>query len=586
MKIYILLLISLSISRIAISQNVREDFIDSAKFYGESGSSYQALKFFKLALGESEKSSNRANEAYDLLQVGFLQLREGEMNNSISSYFKALEIIEKNNCHDSLKFKVLNQICYYYIEFDELDEAGRYLEMAKKVAKKNDSNEMYHSYYTRLGVLERRRGNYEASIRSYKRALELIDTDDHEPLMDALLSLGAAYMYNSNFPNCINALEQAEVVNEQLKSNYYSIATKGQIGKAYALNGDQNRAISYYLEALEIAEEMDHTDFTRRLNRELARSYSKLKNYKEAHKHYTVFVKYLEESVDQQKTTAIKELSVKYQYEKKEQELTHLSAQKELEGKLYDEEINRQQVIIWFSAFGIVLIVVIAIFIFRSQRTKQRIQLQLLENEKKLVRQEAILSGQEAERNRLSQELHDGLGGALASIKLRLSDQREQNLESILDDLDQACQEVRNVSHSLNSCYIQASDFYTLLERFTSDFEKRTGIIVQFDFLPKDKLNALSEEIRHNCFRIIQELSNNVLKHSKANHFTVGLLIDDEDVLLLIEDDGVGCDLTKLSSNGIGLQNIRDRVRKLNGDVEIDSQIGKGMTFSIKFPFA
>lgn len=586
MKLY-LLLIFLFLNLVGYSQNNREGYIDSAEFHKQLGNSYQSLIFYKKALKESRKENVPEKIILDLIGVGDEHLSLNEMPESLESYIESLKIVDFNKCHDSLKIDVLLALGYYFLVYEDLDETERYLAQVYQIAKSNDNPEMYGDYYGQKGIVETRKKNYLESIVSYKKALTLVKGDNYRRQFDVLVSIATSYAYNLEYIESIDALFQAEAINANyINDSYFDIVICGQLGTVYHRMGKNEIALDYLTRGLELAEEKNHEEMIRRFNREMARMFYRQGEYQIAYRHYAAFVKQYEAYVAKQKLVVITEMNAKYQYEKKEQELVLLAEQKELEDQLNKEEISRQRTIIIYSSFAILLLIVIAAYIYRSQKKKQQVQRKLQEQEKELVEQKAILAGKDKERDRLSRELHDGLGGALASIKLRLSNQNEQeSLSPILIDLDRACQEVRNVSHSLSSSYIQASDFYSLLKKFTDDLQGRSGMKIQFDFLPKDELNKLSESLRHNCFRIIQELSNNALKHSKATHFTIGLLLDDNDVLLLIEDNGVGCDLTQNKLKGIGLQNIRGRVKNINGELEIDSQIGKGMTFSIKFPY-
>ncbi len=84
-------------------------------------------------------------------------------------------------------------------------------------------------------------------------------------------------------------------------------------------------------------------------------------------------------------------------------------------------------------------------------------------------------------------------------------------------------------------------------------------------------------------FRIIQEIIQNVLKHAKANNLNIHLNKYTKKLSLLIEDDGIGF-ATANSADGIGLQNIKNRVAFLNGKFQIDTEKGKGTTFNIQIP--
>jgi signal transduction histidine kinase len=562
--------------------------LDSAEFHKKENNNYQSLIFYKKALKESRKGGDPHKIASDLVEVGGRNLGLSEMNESLENYIEALSLVEKKDCHDTMKVIVLSELTFYFIVFEDLIQAEKYLEQIHELAKVNDDSDMFYEFYKNNGVLERHNGNYEESIENYKKALAVLEQEDYEKRFVALMNLATAYSYNKEYDKSLEVLLEADELNiNHIDRVFYEIAILGQLGTIYSKMGGYDTALRYFSKGLKLSEEKKNKEMMRRYNREMARMFSRQGKYKLAYKHYTTFVKQYEEYNSEQKEHVISEMNAKYQYEKKEQELIYLAEQKELEDQLYEEEISQQRTIIGYSIFAFLILLVSAIYINRTRLNKQRTQLRLKEQEKELVRQNSILAGQEAERNRLSRELHDGLGGALASIKLRLSDPREQqNLVPILLDLDQACQEVRNVSHSLNSGYIQASNFYSLLKKFAEDFQNRSGMNVQFDFLPMDELNNLSESLRHNSFRIIQELSNNAMKHSNATNFTIGLLLDENDVMLLVEDTGDGCDTTQLELSGIGLKNVEDRVSNMHGKLEIDSQVGVGMTFSIKFPYS
>ncbi|MFT5858072.1 MAG: two-component system NarL family sensor kinase [Flavobacteriaceae bacterium] len=571
-----------------MSQDLRDKHLDSANHYYKLGNNYQALVFFEMALEESKKIDNAEQITNDLLQSGLMHLRLGEMNKSSENYHEALRVTETRDCHDTLKFEALIRISYHMMQFDDLGQAEYYLEEAIEVAKRNDNTNMLHRCYTNQGILARMKGDYVNSIIYYKKAISMVPvgkTDKYGHL-EALINLSTAYAYNKQYAEGILVLKEAEEININFNSVRHEMLILGQLGKMEDFLGHKETAVDYYLRGLKLGEENENDEMIRRFSRQLSTSYYEANNYRKAYDYYVVFVAKLEESLKTERAKAIAETSAKYQYEKKEQEIIYLSEQKALEADLYTSKIDRQQTIIWSSVLAIIFILGLAAYIYRAQKNKQRIQLLLNEKEKKLVHQQAASTGRDLERNRLSLELHDGLGGALASIKLRLSNQKGQDsLAPILKDLDLACQEVRNVSHSLSSSFVLASDFYSLLEKYTNDLAEQSEMAVRLDFLPKETLNDLSEETRHNCFRIIQELGTNALKHANASLFTIGLLLDEKTVYLQVEDDGDGLDSSEKELTGIGLLNVKDRVKMLEGEIHIQSELNRGMIISINFPF-
>lgn len=96
--------------------------------------------------------------------------------------------------------------------------------------------------------------------------------------------------------------------------------------------------------------------------------------------------------------------------------------------------------------------------------------------------------------------------------------------------------------------------------------------------------DMFNEDIKFNVYRIVQEALHNIIKHSKAKNITLSVYYKSENLIITIEDDGVGFDVKKLTK-GVGLNNIRSRVSKLKGYFTLDSKIGVGATLKIKIPF-
>ena len=111
-----------------------------------------------------------------------------------------------------------------------------------------------------------------------------------------------------------------------------------------------------------------------------------------------------------------------------------------------------------------------------------------------------------------------------------------------------------------------------------------TDIKVHFDLFPTADINGLDENVKHNCYRIIQELANNAVKHAEASELTIGIILDDEGGMLRVEDNGKGFNTNETVDNGLGLKNSNHRIKALNGELTLESTLGKGSIFQIQFP--
>ena len=97
----------------------------------------------------------------------------------------------------------------------------------------------------------------------------------------------------------------------------------------------------------------------------------------------------------------------------------------------------------------------------------------------------------------------------------------------------------------------------------------------------KDRLESTIETV---LFRVLQEIINNIIKHSEASIVNIQIIRHENELSMMVEDNGKGFDASKISSDGIGMKNIRSRIAYLNGTVHFDSQPGKGTTVSIEVP--
>ena len=214
---------------------------------------------------------------------------------------------------------------------------------------------------------------------------------------------------------------------------------------------------------------------------------------------------------------------------------------------------------------------------------RQRISELFKEYEIKAIR--ANINGQENERKRIAEELHDGIGGTLSSIKLSLANSlgqphSQERVTKVMNAIDELCYEIRTISHNLIPPNFKNTAFVDLLNQYFEDFRARYEIELNIAQYPNNELNEIPLNYQVELYRIIQEALTNIVKHAQADTVEIQLIRHDNYVNLIIEDNGVGFeDLPE--SGGIGLRNMHSRVHALQGNFEIDSKIGRGTIINI-----
>lgn len=202
----------------------------------------------------------------------------------------------------------------------------------------------------------------------------------------------------------------------------------------------------------------------------------------------------------------------------------------------------------------------------------------------------SVLDGQEIERQRLSRELHDGLGQSLIAIKLRLesldldSDPKAREMvNNLRQSFNMIIDEVRRISNNLMPAALHEFGLENALRNQCDELSTQTNINLQFSSsgIPVE----MSRKTKIYLYRIAQEALNNVVKHAKATQVRVSLLKEAGSVQLLIEDNGRGINQeVSCKGKGNGLFNMRERVNLLQGAMYIQTAAEKGTTIRIHLP--
>lgn len=280
------------------------------------------------------------------------------------------------------------------------------------------------------------------------------------------------------------------------------------------------------------------------------------------------------------------------------------------QSSLKDAEINKQQVIIEkqnrekdFILAAIIigmiaLLSVIWFFMTHLKYKKQKAEIELkmrnqeisqLKKEKKILSMASMIEGQEAERIRISKDLHDGLGGLLSTVKAHFSNIQNQIIDQEKIDvynkanlmIDEACQEIRRISHNLMPATLKLDGLKSAIEQLADDISMAHDFEVKAEIIGFE--GTLNEQYEIFIFRIIQEASNNIIKYANAENVLIQLSENDHGYHIIIEDDGIGFDTLK-TTYGIGLKSIESRVDYLKGNLDISSVISEGTTITINIP--
>lgn len=201
----------------------------------------------------------------------------------------------------------------------------------------------------------------------------------------------------------------------------------------------------------------------------------------------------------------------------------------------------------------------------------------------------AILSAQEEERERIAKDLHDGVVQQIGSVllrarniltRLKLIDKKES--QDLLQSLEDSNEDLRVISHQMMPRTLKQFGILSAIDDLLN--KSLTYAKIQFAFEYFNINTRIKEGYELILFRVLQELINNILKHSKATEVNIQLFKTKEALVLLVEDNGVGFDAS-IKHDGIGLRNILSRVETVKGEVHFESELKKGTLVTIKIPY-
>ena len=215
-----------------------------------------------------------------------------------------------------------------------------------------------------------------------------------------------------------------------------------------------------------------------------------------------------------------------------------------------------------------------------------------LETEKKLMATEAVLKGEEQERTRLAQDLHDGLGGMLSGIKFSFNTMKGQLImtadntrafERSMDMLDSSIGEMRRVAHNMMPEALVKFGLNTALKDFCNDINQSGALKISYQSIGLEE-TMIDRTPAIAVYRIVQELINNTMKHAAATTSLVQVSLLQHSLSVTVEDDGKGFDTAK--AEGMGYRNIRSRVEFLKGTLDVQSDTDKGTSVHIQIELA
>lgn len=428
---------------------------------------------------------------------------------------------------------------------------------------------------------------YQRAKEGYQKAIDISrEKNDIQTLALCYTNMSKLYVKIEEFDEAIIASKDAIKLSKEIGDINILIYAYKNLGICYNQIGDYHNAESALNQSLTLAQNARQKEEQEEILIGLSNVYENLGNYKYALEYQRKASVMRDSVMNEAKQSEIEKHKTNF-------EILHLKDQneiKELDKKRMHAERNTT---LGIGIFVVVTLLGLLIFL-RMRVRKNRVitaqKIQKLEDEKKLMAARSVLVGQEKERERIAQELHDGIGVLLSTASIHFSS-AEAKADAKTSDmlkkanklLKDAGKEVRQISHNMMPGVLSKFGLKEAIEDIFEDIEEAGDIDINLQLTCGGV--RLAENMEIMLFRVIQEMLNNTLKHAKASKISLLISKDDNELFVDYTDNGIGFDESKLpQEKSLGLSGIRSRIDYLGGTIELSSAPDKGTKYAIMIP--
>jgi two-component system, NarL family, sensor kinase len=542
------------------------------------------IKAFELI---SKASNNElAKGIYELNYAFWLTQKTGNYTSGLEYCMHAKNIFEKIDAKPQLAatlnrialFKLLNEIAQNKLARDS-SLYKEYLFKVQQLANELHDKEILINTYLIIGSYQIvSNKDYKSALQSFYSAENLMDKNT-TPLNRTTI-LGSIAITFADSANEQKMLEYIQKFEQEKYASlfYYSAGNLYRSAAKYYLNftTDYAKALQYALLSYEKTKALNAPEFMSQSEKRLYEVYRKMGNKEMA-------LEYLEKYRKHEEEISRNRFEMAYtDYDVQSKEKTILEQQFALQKK--------NILLYCFLAF-VAILSIVGYFILKVRKKNQLLKIQEIENQKQIQLDIAVRETEEEERKRISSNLHDSVVQKLVVAKMNT--QALTNSGSVMDEkqtgilknmmalLEESTAEIRQLSHTIMPASLEEDGLGKVVKDFTAQItsdDLQIKVYEEGDFKNINKNKAII------VYRIIQECIQNSLKHAQAKHISISLLIENNKLELTIEDDGIGFEVSKIKHDGIGLNNIKNRVKQLDGLLDIESQPNNGTLISIQIP--
>lgn len=527
-----------------------------------------------LKIAKQQQDTIMLNKAYNNL---------GMLNEQLGNFDKAFDYgIQGLKYAESLKNKTsiansLGNLGNIAIRLKKYNEAIDFLEKSSQINKELNNKKALANQYNSLSVAFGHLNNKKKELASLLLAKKLYEELNDQQLSTVLTNIAANYSENKNYSEAIKINNEAKQLAKQFNQKAVLANVYANLSTCYSAIGDFSNALLNINEAEKLFKETENLFGITEVKRKRAIISQQQGDFEKATQELKEYQELKDSVIGVEKQLAVIELQEKYESEKKDLQI-------KLQNATIKEEQEKSFLTKVIFAVALVMILLIVFIFYLNFKHKQKIRAEIEKIEAENIRKQTELEAKERERNRLAAELHDNVGSSVSFMSLKLDklikqDSSNQEITLLKQTTQDILSGLRETLWTLNSKSITNIDLCDKLKIYIKNhllcsFKIEDQLTHEFEIPNEDVLTL---------YRCSQEIINNINKHSKANLVVVQFLsLTPNELFLVFNDNGVGFNFVE-KDESYGLRNLKARMEKINGILEVDSVLDKGTKITLRY---
>lgn len=570
-----------------LEDNLKQSTNDSLKTnalialgeYHISGDFKKVSKYLEEALNLAKKHDNQTQIATAYADLGIMERRKSDYPKAIAYYLKSKTIF--TNLNDKANIAALDHnlgVLYRYLE-DYNSSIKSYKNAITIRINLEDKKEDLAKSYNMLGVSFRRSDQLDSAKTYYEKAKNIFtQIGSHSNIYRVNGNLAVLNSIQNNYAESLKLNFENLEYYQKTNNNASICGTLYNISVDYSKLKNYKKALAYCDKTIAVAKAYNFKSKLKSSYWKKSEIQQNLHKYKDAYENYKIYKKYSDSLLNKESIQKIQavELNYKFNQEKLKDSLFYVNEKNISESKIKiltgENKIKNQWIL--FGSLGFISLLII-LYLYKTKEFSQ----------KKRYLQELysrnLIKSQENEKTKIARELHDSIGQKLMLLTKGIKSTDNEKLYNLAD---KTLEELREISKDLHPEIIERIGVTTSIKSLISEFDDNTELFFTFDSLNIDPF--ISKETGLHIYRILQESLSNIVKHANAKSVYVSIFKKSSYILIVVKDNGIGFDFKKKlkNSDSLGMKTLKERAKIINGNIKIQSIIGKGTKTTLLIP--